>query len=99
MIAQFRYVFEFPHKKRDWKEQKTKSLLLEIETGSFLYSLGGYKHKNRQKIRERWSWSVKRKNRAKIYSWFYFGKRELNKRQSKMNQAKILLHRIWRQNS
>ena len=32
-----------------WKEQKTKSLLLEIETCFLLYSSGGYKFKNRQK--------------------------------------------------
>ena len=33
-----------------------------------------------------------------MYFWFYFGKRELEKRQSKTNQAKILLRCIWRQN-
>ena len=35
------------------KNKKTKRLLLEIETGFFLYSLDGYKFKNRQKTTER----------------------------------------------
>ena len=82
----------------DWKEQKTKSLQLEIETGFFLHSFGGYKLKNRQKTTERWTWSVKHKNPAKTYSWFVLAKENWKKRQSKTNQAKILLRCIWRQN-
>ena len=31
------------------RNKKTKSLLLEIETGFFLYSLGGYKFKTARK--------------------------------------------------
>ena len=76
-----------------WKEQKTKSLLLEIETCFLLYSSGGYKFKNRQKDEHDQS-SVKILPKSTL--GFILVKENCKKRQSEMNQAKILLRCIWR---
>ena len=70
------------------KNKKTKRLLLEIETEFFLYSLDGYKFKNRQKTTERETWSVKRKNTAKIYSWFILVKENWKKAKVKWIEPK-----------
>ena len=80
------------------RNKNTKRLLLEIETGLSLYSLDGYKYKitrKRQKDEHDQS-SVKFPPKSTL--GFILVKENWKKRQSKMNQAKILLRCIWCQN-
>ena len=99
MIAQFRYFYEFPHKVKVLEETKIKKFAVRDRDMFLAVQLGWVTNlkitRKRQKDEHDQS-SVKFPPKSAL--GFILVKENWKKRQSKMNQAKILLRCNWRPN-